>query len=49
MKSKQKPSPKKQRVIFGRDLSKDGIEKGIKKLCKEAGIEFVPSPRRRGK
>jgi hypothetical protein len=38
-----KSAGKKTPFIFGRDTSVDDIVKAIKKICDEAGLEFVPA------
>ena len=38
---------KKVRFVFGREKSEDAMIKALKKMCQEAGIEFVPSKKRK--
>lgn len=38
----KKKKPKKTRFVFGRELSEDELIRALRKLCKEAGIKFIP-------
>jgi ribosomal protein L7Ae-like RNA K-turn-binding protein len=40
-------SKKKIRFILGRDMSEDEMVKAIRKMCDEAGVEFVPSKKKK--
>jgi hypothetical protein len=42
-----KSKSKKVRFIFGREKSEDAIIKALRKMCDEAGIEFIPSQKNR--
>jgi signal recognition particle subunit SEC65 len=46
-KKSSKSKGKKVRVIFGREKSEDHLVKAIRKMCKEAGIKFIPSQKKR--
>lgn len=40
-------SGKKTRIVFGRDMTEDQIIEALKKMCNEAGVKFVPHPKKR--
>lgn len=46
-KEKDSKSKKKTRVIFGREKSEDALIKAIKKMAEKAGMEFIPSKKRK--
>lgn len=46
-KAKDSKSKKKTRFIFGREKSEDGLVRALKKLCKEAGVKFIPSKKKK--
>jgi hypothetical protein len=42
-----KSENRRTRFIFGREKSEDGLVKALKKMCKEAGVKFIPSKKKK--
>jgi hypothetical protein len=38
---------RRTRFIFGREKSEDGLVRALKRMCKEAGIKFIPSKKKK--